>query len=284
VARGAAKQRPARAKPQAQRRPARATSGYGSVEQTMFFPRLRRQAKWVFVFLAFVFAVGFVFFGVGSGSTGISDVLKGNFPFFGGGTKVKSNADKARDKIKKHPNDAAAWQQLATALQQENKAAQANRAWEHYSRLRPKDYNALVQIASFYAGRGQQRYIDALQVQGQGPITPATAFGLGQTSPLGQALSQDQISQNLSQRASKDFTASTAAFKKAESAYKRAVKIRPSDQFTVFELGRSADIAGDSKTALAAYRRFLKLAPHDPSASRIRQRIAQLTVTAPTRR
>jgi len=35
----------------------------------MFFPRLRRQAKWVFVFLAAVFCLGFVFFGVGSGST-----------------------------------------------------------------------------------------------------------------------------------------------------------------------------------------------------------------------
>ena len=32
----------------------------------MFFPRLRRQAKWMFVFLALVFGVGFVIFGVGS--------------------------------------------------------------------------------------------------------------------------------------------------------------------------------------------------------------------------
>ena len=31
----------------------------------MFFPRLRRQAKWVFLFLALVFALGFVGFGVG---------------------------------------------------------------------------------------------------------------------------------------------------------------------------------------------------------------------------
>ena len=55
----------------------------------MFFPRLRRQAKWVFVFLALVFAVGFVAFGVGSGSSGISDLLRGNF-FGGGGTSTSS--------------------------------------------------------------------------------------------------------------------------------------------------------------------------------------------------
>ena len=53
----------------------------------MFFPRLRRQAKWVFVLLALVFAFGFVAFGVGSGSTGISDILRGNF-FGGGGTST----------------------------------------------------------------------------------------------------------------------------------------------------------------------------------------------------
>ena len=39
----------------------------------MFFPRLRRQAKWMFVFLALVFGVGFVAFGVGgTGGSAIS--------------------------------------------------------------------------------------------------------------------------------------------------------------------------------------------------------------------
>jgi hypothetical protein len=35
------------------------------IEDTMFFPRLRRHAKWMFLFLALVFALGFVGFGVG---------------------------------------------------------------------------------------------------------------------------------------------------------------------------------------------------------------------------
>src|SRR5207253_1493410 len=34
--------------------------GYRAVEQQMFFARLRRQAKWMFVLLALVFMVGFV--------------------------------------------------------------------------------------------------------------------------------------------------------------------------------------------------------------------------------
>ena len=44
-----------------------------SWEDQLFFPRLRRHAKWVFVLLAFAFAFSFVLFGVGSGSTGIGD-------------------------------------------------------------------------------------------------------------------------------------------------------------------------------------------------------------------
>jgi hypothetical protein len=50
----------------------------------MFFPKLRAQAKWMFVFLALVFGLGFVVFGVGSGvgGTGIGDLLQGG----GGGS------------------------------------------------------------------------------------------------------------------------------------------------------------------------------------------------------
>ena len=45
-------------------------SGGQRFEDTLFFNRLRKQAKWVFVFLVVVFAVGFVLFGVGSSNLG----------------------------------------------------------------------------------------------------------------------------------------------------------------------------------------------------------------------
>ena len=53
------------AKPKRPKRPA--------YEEQLFFGRLRGHAKWMFVLLAVVFALSFVFLGVGSGSTGISD-------------------------------------------------------------------------------------------------------------------------------------------------------------------------------------------------------------------
>ena len=43
----------------------------------MFFPKIRAHAKWVFVLLAIVFAGSFVFLGVGSGSSGLGDLLSG---------------------------------------------------------------------------------------------------------------------------------------------------------------------------------------------------------------
>src|SRR3954453_20847402 len=52
-------------------------------EDQLFFSRLRRHAKVVYVLLAIVFAGGFVILGVGSGSTGVGDLLQGKF--FGGG-------------------------------------------------------------------------------------------------------------------------------------------------------------------------------------------------------
>src|SRR5216110_1456005 len=77
MARGAAQTRRKAAKAQPGRRRQAAARRPPTIEQTMFFPRLRRQAKWVFVLLVFVFAGGFVFFGVGSGSTGLGDQQRG---------------------------------------------------------------------------------------------------------------------------------------------------------------------------------------------------------------
>src|SRR5438093_10073341 len=107
MARGAAQTRRKPAKPAPKRK--RAASTY---EQAMFFPRLRRQAKWVFVFLALVFAIGFVAFGVGSGSNGLSDVLNGNF-FGGGGSGTSSQIKDNQKRIQRDPKDLEAYLSLS---------------------------------------------------------------------------------------------------------------------------------------------------------------------------
>src|SRR5437763_2927314 len=153
MARGAAQaRRKAAKKPQTGTRKQAAARRPPSIESTMFFPRLRRQAKWVFVFLAFVFAAGFVFFGVGSGSTGLGDLLRGNFNIFGnnGGSTNSSAVKSALTKTNAHPNDPNAWNDLATAYQSDGKLSDANKAYEHVIKLRPNDVGALQNVAGYY--------------------------------------------------------------------------------------------------------------------------------------
>ena len=67
-----------------------------SWEDELFFARLRHHAKWVYALLALVFVIGFVIFGVGSGSTGISDILQNALNFgSSSGSSNKSSCDAA---------------------------------------------------------------------------------------------------------------------------------------------------------------------------------------------
>src|SRR6266540_5288103 len=79
------------------RRPAGRKAGGGSArvaESTMFFPRLRNQAKWAFVLLIVVFAGGFVFLGVGSGGLDLGQLLR---DAFGNKSPSTGSISKAQD-------------------------------------------------------------------------------------------------------------------------------------------------------------------------------------------
>src|SRR5437773_1030589 len=188
MARGAAQAKRKAAKAQPGRRRQAAARRPPTIEQTMFFPRLRRQAKWVFLALAFVFAGGFVFFGVGSGSTGLGDLLRGNFNIFGsnGGSTNSSAVKSALKKTHAHPKDPNA----ATAEE-------------------------------------------------------------------------------------------TTALQKDTQLYKRLAKLEPTDVNTQFHYAQLADLIGDAKSAITAYKKVVRLAPSDPSAQQARQRIAILSAATP---
>ena len=68
----------------------------------------------------------------------------------------------------------------------------------------------------------------------------------------------------------------TAAYSQAVGAYQGVAKVNPNDPSIQFALAQTAEQAQDTKTAIVAYKRFLKLAPEDPTAPAIRQRIKQL--------
>jgi tetratricopeptide (TPR) repeat protein len=279
MARGAAQTRRKAAKASAPRKqaPQRKPQGY---EATMFFPRLRAQAKWVFVFLAAVFALGFVFFGVGSGSTGLGDILRGNFNIFGSNSSsnTSSAAKKALKRTEKSPQSAAAWLALANAYQSDGSAGKANAALEHYLKLKPNDGDALQRVAAYYENKATVKDTEARTLQAQAPLDYANVVGVSGSSQIAQMLGQDQVTQQISQKANTAFAAAQSAIRKDESLYKRIARLQPEDVNTQYHLAQLADYLADTKVALAAYRKVVKLAPSDPTAKAARQRIALLAL------
>jgi tetratricopeptide (TPR) repeat protein len=287
MARGAAQaRRKAAKKPQTGTRKQAAARRPPSVESTMFFPRLRRQAKWVFVFLAFVFAAGFVFFGVGSGSTGLGDLLRGNFNIFGsgGGSTTSAAVKSALKRTQAHPKDPEAWRALATAYSGDGKLAQANKANERLLKLKPNDTSTLQSVAAFYETRAQNKANEASRLQAQLPVSLGSILGVSQTSQLGQALSNDPTTTQLQQKASAAITAENSALQKDAAMYKRLAKLQPDDVNTQFHYAQLADLTGDAPSAVKAYQRVVRLAPKDPAAQQARQRIAALGAVATTQR
>jgi tetratricopeptide (TPR) repeat protein len=267
-----------------------------SVEAEMFFPRLRRQAKWVFVFLALVFGLGFVFFGVGSGSSGIEDLLRGNFDIFGSGTTSASKQVKdARKRTEQNPRDAQAWRDLATALQTDSKPDEAITALERYRALRPKDVDALNELAALYLRRADEARTraSAIQQASQGALA-SQIFQVDPNSRLGQALQgtanpltgadpiNRAVQQSVNEQASSAYSDMSSAYNKSVSVYTAIAKVSPKDPSVQFQLAQAAEAAGDTATAIKAYKAFIELAPDDPSAPAVRQRVKQLQTPQPS--
>jgi len=267
----------------------RAAGGaHAVVEDTMFFPRLRNHAKWVFVLLVIVFAGGFVFLGVGSGS-GIGDLLSGNIGnLFNGGTSVSSQINKDRSSIKKNPKDLQAYRDLASALRGQGKTDEAIAAYNQLLTVAPKDQDALAQLAGLYLAKGDAARARAQAIQAAAPSTSSSTFLPDSTSKIGQALQGtadpltrwDPVNSAVQSKVSTDestaYQEMTTAYTDEVSAYQKLATITPKDPSVQLQLGYAADNAGDTKTAVTAYTAYLKLAPQDASAPAVRQRLKQL--------
>ena len=105
------------------------------IEDTMFFPRLRRHAKWMFLFLALVFGLGFVGFGVGAGGIGFGDVIRDAAG--GGGQPSVSDAEK---RVLDNPKDAQGVPDLSTAQQAAGNTDGAIEALQSYIAAPPEEH------------------------------------------------------------------------------------------------------------------------------------------------
>jgi cytochrome c-type biogenesis protein CcmH/NrfG len=253
-----------------------------SWEEQLFFSRLRRHAKVAYVLLALVFAVGFVFLGVGSGSNGISDALQS---FFGrsSGSSLGSQIHDKQQAIDRSPKDVSLYLDLAGVYQADGQESNALAALRRAQKIAPRNVDVLNRIASIYAaqaGRAGDDYTAILATYSQNAITPP---GLDTSSPIGQAMASDPYSQALQNQLSQAYTKVTSAYAKVASVYKHSAQVArgsSNEPNALLQWASAAQNANDLGGAITAYKRFLQVAPDNPNAATVRQTLAQLTAAS----
>jgi predicted O-linked N-acetylglucosamine transferase (SPINDLY family) len=291
MARAAVKAKQAQAAAARPKTPARARRHHksgGNPTQQLFFSRMRRKAKFVYFLLAVLFAVTFAFLGVGSGTSGLSDLFTNINIFHSSGTSVSS----AQKEIAKHPNSPKGYRALATAYEGKNETAAAITALQQYTAIAKKDGKALTELAGLQLSQAtdfQNQYGNAYQ--NEQIVSPSTSFlpagplgkGLG-ANPIEAAQSSlaTQVATNLYQRMS-------LSYSDAVATYTQLTKLQPGNSNAQFQLGNTAQTAAQvtgsptfNLTAVAAYKAYLKLNPDASTAAQVRQLIKSLE-PAPTK-
>lgn len=281
MARAAAKRKPAPRHDDAYKRKHK-DSGGQRYEDQLFFNRLRKQAKWVFVLLIVAFGLGFVLFGVGSSNLGgLSDVFNG---IRGGGGQP--SVDKPLKRTQENPKDAKAWNDLASAYDLRGDYQAAIPAWETYVKLRPKDPDALTRLATDYEQQFSTQTNEAAIAQAQAQNAQATNFGPPSTSPLGRALASQTdpigsaIGQEANNRFNQVYAQRQATAGQLVGVYQKLAKLQPTESGVQFQLAIAAENAANTAAAITAYRKFLQLAPDDLNAPQAKARLKALEAQA----
>jgi len=279
MARGAASaQRKQRPKPDPKKRSNKAPSW----EEQLFFSRLRRHAKVIYVLLAMVFVFSFVLLGVGSGSNGISDALQS---FFGqnSGTSLSSQIKDKQQAVNRQPKNVNLYLDLAGLYQSDNQEANALATLRKARQVAPRNIDVLSRIASIYggqAGREGDNYRNVLATYSENVTTPP---GLQTSSQIGQALTSDPYSQALQTQLNDAYTKVITAYQKVAGVYKQAAQISKgtsNEPNALLQWASAAQSANDVGTAITAYQRFLKVAPDNPNAAAVKQTLTQLQASA----
>jgi tetratricopeptide (TPR) repeat protein len=264
-------QQVAAAKAAARRRP--------DYETQLFFGRLRRNAKWVFAFLAVVFAGSFVFLGVGSGGSALTDFLNGNIHLFGsgGGPSVES----VQKKVAKDPTDPKLRLQLAQLLAKANRYDESIVQYDKYLTMKPRNASAMQELANVHAGK-----VQALKSEVQSPPAPplaalANVQAVPSETTLGKALaslapaafSSTFLQQGETALLQKDLN---NEINNHVSVYERIAALQPGDSSAFLEAADAAGKDGDTALQISLYQKFLTKYPGDPLVPDIKRQIKSL--------
>jgi len=194
---------------------------------------------------------------------------------------VRSSATKPSQNVEENPKSAQAKRDLATALQEDGQTDEAITVLSGYVDQRPKDENALRELAGLYLARANALAQEAQIAQLRASYltfgsTFAVPLDLGDGATIGTDPIDTAISTQASQEVSAAYGQAQTAFQSAESTYDKLAAVAPRDPNVQLELAQAAQQSGNTPKAIAAYERFLALAPDDPSAEIVKQQIAQL--------
>ena len=256
----------------------------GNPNQDLFFIKIRRKQRWVFALLAGLFAITFAFLGVGSGSQGL-DQLFNNINIFGGhhGPSVSS----AQKEIQKHPTSSKGYRDLATAFEAKGDTGQAITALQQYTGMKPKDAAAWSELAGLQATQAQgylndyQNAYTALQLAAPSQLFVPTSGKLASafSNPIENAQRSTVQSSvtDLQQKVS-------LAYNGAVGSWQHVTGLQPKNLNAWFQLAQAAQTAGETTTAVSAYKQYLKLNPSSTSAEQIRAIIKQLSPAPPKKK
>lgn len=264
--------------PKARPRGRRKHASGGNPNQQLFFVRMRRRAKPMYFILAVLFAATFAFLGVGSGGGDLSQLFSNLNIFHHGGTSASS----AQKEIAKHPKDPKGYRDLATADEAHGDTLGAISALQGYLALAPKDAKTWSELGGLQATAAQDfiaQYQDAYASEQQ--ATPSQAILPSSTSAVGKALGTNPLEEaqatQLNSTVTNLATQVQTYYTGSVTSYRKVATLQPDSANAQFQLAQAAQTAGDTTTAVAAYRAYLKLDPNSTSAGQIRALIKQLT-------
>jgi tetratricopeptide (TPR) repeat protein len=241
----------------------------------MLFEKIRRTQKPVFIGLALVFTLSFVFLGVGSG---VNSLSLGNL--LGGGGSSSGSVSDLLNKVHADPKDASAWLQLGDAYQADNNTASALGAYGQYLILRPKDVTTMTQVATLYETQAERlaqkaAYWQAVagQYQSVQSALPTSAGKLGSafSSPL-----VSTVQQPMQARAQSYQQQAQQGVQQAIALWKKAIVASPTDSSYERALYRDALAIQDYGTAYQAVKKVLALEPDAPDKKQLQTLEKQL--------
>ncbi len=254
----------------------RGHAGGGNPNQQLFFVRMRRSAKPVYVILAVLFAITFAFLGVGSGPNGPRPALPGpeHLP------PRRQRGGEGGEGDHEEPEDPKGYRDLATAYESKGENASAISALQQYTAIKKKDAAAWNELAGLQVTQAQT-YLTQYQAASQDKDLAAPSASFLPSGKLGKALGTNTVEQvqangvngvvtNLQQQ-------TQLAFNGAVTSYNEVTKLQPTNANAWIELAQTAQQSGDYTTALRGYKQYLKLNPDSSSKAQIQQLIKQLS-------